>query len=273
MPMYDASALVALTLNSHYTIPFQHEADLGLKHSFFTKHRDTLGYRPESRMNTIPSTMKACVATKPGHPRNVLELRPDYPVPSPPKAGEVMIKLSHVTLNNGDLKMMQMPIPFRRNFISGFDYVGEVVQIGSPPDTKLKVGMCVAGAVPADMSFKGFGSLAEYVVVPADGAVEKPSTLGRPEAAGLLGIAGQTAVCMVGVTELSPGDRALINGASGGVGIVLTQVLTAMGIHVTGVCSGKNEEFVRRLGAREVRTCRLLSLHTVTLRADREARS
>ncbi|KAI1303988.1 zinc alcohol dehydrogenase [Xylaria venustula] len=203
----------------------------------------------------MPQTMKAWVAFGAGRVQDVLTLKPDWPTPAPPKVGEIMIRVSYVAINPGDAKMIAKPVPFRKTAIAGMDFVGEVVQVGPPSHTSTPdagLGMIVAGTIPMLNILSGVGSLAEYLVVPAHAVVEKPNALREDIAAGLLGIAGQTSVVMLRAANLQKGDKVLVNGASGGVGCILTQMLYGMGVHVTGVCSSKNEAVVRRLGAQEV---------------------
>ncbi|KAI0400016.1 zinc alcohol dehydrogenase [Xylaria palmicola] len=199
----------------------------------------------------IPQTMTAWIAFGTGDVANVLELRTDWPTPMPPKAGEIMIRVSYVALNPGDAKMIAKPVPFRKATVAGMDFVGEIVRVGpSVPD--LRQGMLVAGTVPMINILRGVGSLAEYLVVPAHAVVEKPENLEETVATGLLGIVGQTSVVLLRAANLRRGDKVLVNGASGGVGCVLIQMLRGMGVHVTGICSSRNEPLVRRLGAQEV---------------------
>ncbi|KAI0867811.1 zinc alcohol dehydrogenase [Hypoxylon argillaceum] len=202
-----------------------------------------------------PRTMKAWVAFGAGTLNDVLQLKPDWPTPTTPQAGEIMIRVSYVAINPGDAKMIAKPIPFRKTAVAGMDFVGEVIQVGPPaitPAPGLQLGMVVAGTVPFTSILRGVGSLAEYLVVPAHAVVEKPSGLEEGVAAGLLGIVGQTAVVLLRAANLQKGDKVLLNGASGGVGCVLTQILHGMGVHVTGVCSSKNELLVCGLGAEEI---------------------
>ncbi|KAF2966419.1 hypothetical protein GQX73_g7126 [Xylaria multiplex] len=203
----------------------------------------------------IPQTMRAWIAFGAGKIEDVLELKIDLPTPSPPKAGEIMIRISYVAINPGDAKMIIKPIPFRKTAIAGMDFVGEVIQIGQPSPTSvsdLHLGMIVAGTVPMINVLGGIGSLAEYLVVPAHAVAEKPDGLQECVAAGLLGIVGQTSVVLLRAANLQKGDKVLLNGVSGGVGCVLTQLLRGMGVHITGICSSKNGPLVRRLGAQEV---------------------
>ncbi|KAI0518058.1 zinc alcohol dehydrogenase [Xylaria bambusicola] len=203
----------------------------------------------------IPQTMKAWVAFGSGRLRDVLQLKTDWPTPAPPKAGEILVKVSYVAINPGDPKMIAHSIPFRKVAIAGMDFVGEVVQVGqlSPTSaTGIRTGMIVAGTVPMTSILRGVGSLAEYLVVPAHIVVEKPNGVEECVAAGLFGIVGQTSIVMLRTANLREGDRVLLNGASGGVGCILTQMLHGIGVHVTGICSSRNMDLVRRLGAEEV---------------------
>ncbi|KAH7016400.1 uncharacterized protein B0I36DRAFT_254090 [Microdochium trichocladiopsis] len=101
-------------------------------------------------------------------------------------------------------------------------------------------------------TWKGQGVLVDFVVLPAHAVAEVPRGVrDGPAAAGLLGVAGQTSAVLVQAAQLRKEQRPLVNGASGGVGYVLTQVLAGLGVHITAICSGKNEDLVRRLGADE----------------------
>ncbi|TVY46632.1 Zinc-type alcohol dehydrogenase-like protein [Lachnellula occidentalis] len=207
-------------------------------------------------MTTIPKTMKAWIAIRAGPPQDILQLKPDWPTPAPPTAGEITIKISYAALNPGDAKTMLSRISCRSNSIRGMDFVGEVVQVGPLASTftassNVRLGMIVAGTVPTMHLLRGVGVLAQYMLLPADAVVEKPEGLEERVAAGLLGVVGQTNVVMLRASNVKKGDRVLVNGASGGVGCISVLVLSGMGMHVTGVCSGRNEALVRRLGAEE----------------------
>ncbi|KAH8881818.1 NAD(P)-binding protein [Thozetella sp. PMI_491] len=198
--------------------------------------------------------MKAWVALRAGEPKDVLELKTGYPTPAAPRAGEIIVRVSYVALNPGDLHMIRMKIPWKGQTVPGMDFIGEVIQVG-PPSAKLsqiRVGATVTGTTSMANVFRGVGVLAEYVLVAADLVVEKPDGLDEPVAAGLFGVAGQTSMVMLHAGGLKDGDHALINGASGGVGSILLQLLCASGVRVTAICSAKNEALVRKLGAEEV---------------------
>lgn len=213
----------------------------------------------------IPSVMKAWLVTKNGQPKDALTLKTDYPVPSKIKAGNVLIRVSYAALNPADLNFMgNIPnwVPFRRNPIPGLDFAGEVVKVGIsvPSDSGVSVGAEVCGALNVISVAVGRGSLAEYIEVPASKVVVKPKGVDTMDAAGALGIAGQTAYIVLKEAGVKAGDRVLVNGASGGVGSVLVQVAKAKGAVVFGVCSAANSEMVKGLGADEVRAF-FLPLH------------
>ncbi|KAI1807949.1 GroES-like protein [Daldinia bambusicola] len=206
-------------------------------------------------VDMIPKAMKAWVVTRVGKPQDVLELKTDWPTPAPPKTGEIMVRVSYATLNPGEVKIMGMATPCKINTIAGMDFVGEIVQVGpSTPGSlaDVRVGMIVGGTVPLMSMWRGAGALSDYLVVPAHAVAEKPKGLEESVAAGLLGIAGQTNTVIIHAANLREGDKVLVNGASGGVGSISVQLLRGMGMHVTAICSAKNEAFVRRLGAEEV---------------------
>lgn len=214
----------------------------------------------------IPSTMKAWLVTKNGQPKDALTLKTDYPVPSKIKAGNILIRVSYAALNPADLNFMgNIPnwVPFRRNPIAGLDFAGEVVKIGPsvPSDSGVSLGAEVCGALNVMSVAVGRGSLAEYIEVPATKVVVKPKGVDAIDAAGALGIAGQTAYIILKEAGMKAGDRVLVNGASGGVGSVLVQVAKAKGAVVYGVCSAANAEMVKGLGADEVIQALLLPLH------------
>jgi NADPH:quinone reductase-like Zn-dependent oxidoreductase len=126
----------------------------------------------------------------------------------------------------------------------GVDYAGTVEAVGAGV-TRFK---------PGDEVFGGrSGALAEYVVARADRAVAlKPPNLSFEQAGGVA-IAATTALQgLRDAGQLKPGQKVLINGASGGVGTFAVQIAKAMGAEVTGVCSTRNVELVRSLGADHV---------------------
>lgn len=96
--------------------------------------------------------------------------------------------------------------------------------------------------------------MAEYVVVPEDALCLTPDGMKDEEAAGL-GVAGCSALAFFDVARVKEGERVLVNGASGGIGSFVVQMArNAVGERgeVVALCSGRNAEAVRSLGASEV---------------------
>ena len=126
----------------------------------------------------------------------------------------------------------------------GNDFAGTVESTGKNV-TRFRAGDEVFGATSQ--------SFAEYVSVPQDrGIVSKPVNVGIEEAASV-GVAGVTALqALRHHGRLQPGQRVLINGASGGVGTFAVQIAKALGANVTAVCSTRNVELARSLGADRV---------------------
>ena len=135
--------------------------------------------------------------------------------------------------------------------------------LGAPNETRLgvdyagtveAVGINVKQFKPGDDVFGGqTGAFAEYVTVREGGAIAmKPANAGFEQAAAV-GIAGITALqALRDHGKLEPGQKVLINGASGGVGTFAVQIAKALGAEVTGVCSTRNILMVRFIGADHV---------------------
>jgi NADPH:quinone reductase-like Zn-dependent oxidoreductase len=126
---------------------------------------------------------------------------------------------------------------------TGADLAGVVEAVGSGV-SRLRAGDEVYG--------HGDGSFAEFVVAKEAHLAQKPASLSFEEAAAVP-MAGTSALqALRDKGEVRPGQKVLINGASGGVGTFAVQVARALGAEVTGVCSGRNAELVRSLGASHV---------------------
>ena len=134
----------------------------------------------------------------------------------------------------------------------GFDFSGVVVS--APEGCGYEAGDEVYGLAcdPAKMAMRTLrGSFAEYCCPPLNQICKKPASLSHIEAAALP-LVGTTCVQAFEEHGLKEGHRVLIIGASGGVGHVATQVASLQGAKVVGVCSGRNEEFVKKMGAEKV---------------------
>jgi NADPH:quinone reductase-like Zn-dependent oxidoreductase len=194
--------------------------------------------------------MKAWVQDRYGD-ADVLFLRDDVPTPSPTK-DEVLVRVRAAGLNAADVHMLTgLPLVARlatglrrpRQPVLGTDFAGEVTAVGADVD-HVAVGDAVIGEVLR-------GSLADYVVAPGKSVTKHPTTLTPAEAAALP-MGCLTALQALRDAEVQPGDRVLVNGASGGVGVYTVQIATAMGAKVTAVCSGRNARLIRSLGAVDV---------------------
>lgn len=202
-------------------------------------------------MNT--TSMKAIVLTKYGQAEN-LRLK-EVAIPKP-KADEVLVKVFASTVTTADA-MMRKAEPFIVRFFMGFSkprkdilgtgFAGKVVSVGEEVST-LKVGDEVFGE-----SGLNFGANAEYVTVAADGVImKKPDFLSYEEAATLSDGPLTSFNFLKNVGEIEIGQQVLINGASGSLGTAAIQIAKYYGATVTAVCSQKNFELVKSLGADEV---------------------
>jgi NADPH:quinone reductase-like Zn-dependent oxidoreductase len=126
----------------------------------------------------------------------------------------------------------------------GVDFAGTVADVGASV-TRFEIGDPVFGGRS--------GAFAEYLVIPEDRALAiKPAAVSFDQAASV-GIAGITALqALRDKGKLEAGQTVLINGASGGVGTFAVQIAKSMGAEVTGVCSTRNVEMVRSIGADHV---------------------
>jgi NADPH:quinone reductase-like Zn-dependent oxidoreductase len=199
-------------------------------------------------VETGTRTMQAIVQSAYGAPETVLT---HATVPRPvPKAGEVLVRVRASSLNFADVAMVTgrpaliravMGLRRPRHRVPGRDLAGVVEAVGADvPD--LAPGDEVYAEAPG-------GSWAQYVAVPAKLVGRKPAHLSFEQAATLPLAAGTALDCVAGVR---PGQKVLVNGASGGVGSFAVQLARALGAEVTGVCSGRNAELVRSVGADHV---------------------
>ena len=166
--------------------------------------------------------------------------------------GQILVRVRAASLNpldwhymRGTPYVMRLSTGLRRptELRLGVDYAGVVESVG-PGVTRFKAGDEVFGART--------GAFGEYVTAKADGSVAlKPASLSFEQAAAVP-VAAVTALQGLRKGGAGPGKRVLINGASGGVGTYAVQIAKAQGAHVTGVCSTRNIELVRSLGADEV---------------------
>jgi NADPH:quinone reductase-like Zn-dependent oxidoreductase len=195
--------------------------------------------------------MKAVVYTSYGPPE-VLEIR-DIKKPVP-NDDQVLVRVRAASVN-----------PYDWHFIRGTPYIMRMMMGGLRKPKDPRVGVDYAGTVeavgknvtllkPGDEVFGNrTGAFAEYVCVRADRAVAlKPANVTFEQAASVP-VAALTA--LQGLRDhgkVQPGQKVLINGASGGVGTFAVQIAKTLGADVTGVCSGRNVDLVRSIGADHV---------------------
>jgi NADPH:quinone reductase-like Zn-dependent oxidoreductase len=184
------------------------------------------------------------VCRRPGPP-DVLTLE-EVATPAVPKDG-LLVRVRASSANVADLFAltgMGRMGAMRRPEVIGRDFAGTVESVGRT-EAGLRPGDDVFGATR--------GAMAEYVAVRADGAVAaKPAGASFDEAAAVP-LAATTALQAVrDHGRVRPGQHVLVNGASGGVGTFTVQIAAAFGAQVTAVCSTRNAELARSLGAAHV---------------------
>jgi NADPH:quinone reductase-like Zn-dependent oxidoreductase len=199
-------------------------------------------------------TMKAIVYTHYGSP-DVLQLN-EVERPTP-RDNEVLVQVHAVSVNAGDLHVLRAdPFLIRlmgygllrpKNTILGAAIAGRIEAVGANV-TQFQPGDDVFG----DVSESGWGGFAEYVCARAYAMVLKPSRLSFEEAAAVP-VAAVTA--LQGLRDkghIQAGQKVLIYGASGGVGTFAVQLAKSFGAEVTAVCSTRNVDIMRSLGADHV---------------------
>jgi len=198
--------------------------------------------------------MKAIVYTKYGPPE-VLQLKEvEKPIP---KDNEVLVKVHASSVNYADwgllrgkpflIRLMEFGPLKPKNKILGADVAGRVEAVGRNVK-QFQPGNEVFG----DISACGWGGFAEYVSVPENALALKPANISFEEAAAVP-LAAVTA--LQGIRDkgqIQPEQKVLINGASGGVGTFAVQIAKSFGAEVTAVCSTRNLDMARSIGADQV---------------------
>ncbi len=200
--------------------------------------------------------MQACIYREYGAP-DVVKLA-EVAVPSPRK-GEILVRVhaASVTTADGRIRASDFPsvfwLPGRlifglfrpRSGILGRDFSGTVVATGEGV-TRFRVGDRVFGAASG-------GAHADYLTIAETAAVVlKPPSLTDAEAAAVPFGASCALAFLRDVADVRPGQRVLVVGASGGVGTWAVQLARHLGAEVTAVCSARNADLVRSLGAHHV---------------------
>jgi NADPH:quinone reductase-like Zn-dependent oxidoreductase len=197
----------------------------------------------------LGGTMKAIVQDRYGSADVLAFKEVDKPVPA---GHEVLVRVQAASVNARDwhflrgdpyLARMSMGLRAPKVNIQGTDFAGRVEAVGA----------AVRGFKPGDEVYgETARAFAEYVTVPESVLDTKPANLSFEQAAAIPLAANTALMGLRDVARLQPGQRVLINGASGGVGTFAVQLGKIFGAHVTGVCSTRNVDLVRSLGADEV---------------------
>jgi NADPH:quinone reductase-like Zn-dependent oxidoreductase len=193
--------------------------------------------------------MKAIVRETYGPP-DVLHLQ-EVPLPTL-RDGDVLVRVRAASANAGDWHLLRgTPLPFRlvaglripKFKIIGTDVAGHVEAVGRNV-TQFRPGDEVFG----ELSRCGFGAYAEFAAAPEKALALKPANLSFEEAA-TLPTAGCTALQGLRKGRIQRAQRVLLHGASGGVGTFAVQIAKSFGTEVTAVCSTRNVDMVRSIGA------------------------
>ena len=213
-----------------------------------------------ARENAVPTDqadnarvdlMKAVVQDRFGPPHTMQLLSVDRPEIG---SGEVLLKVHAAAVNPYDWHMVRgdprvarlmggVGLTKPKARIAGVDVAGRVLDVGSD----------VHDLRPGDEIF-GFalGAFAEYAIADAALVVPKPAGLTFEQAAALPMAAVTALHAIRDRGKVQSGQRVLVNGAAGGVGTFAVQIAAALGAEVTGVCSARNTDMVRNIGATHV---------------------
>lgn len=194
--------------------------------------------------------MKAMIYHEYGSPDHLVLDEMEKPVA---RDGEVLVKVHAASVNWHDwhfltgtpflARLMAGPLG-PKNKVLGIDLAGRVDTVGADV-SRFQPGEEVFGS--AD-----HGCFAEYVCVAETSLEAKPANLTFEEAAAVFGAAVTALHALRDQGQVQPGQKVLINGASGGVGTFAVQIARSLGAEVTGVCSSRNLELVRSIGADNV---------------------
>lgn len=206
--------------------------------------------KPEILSAVDAQTMQAAISTRYGGPE-IFEIQR---VPKPqPKENEILVKIHATSVTAAQTAIrtgfpligrLFMGLTKPKNPISGTDFAGEIVEIGAEVK-KFKVGDKVFGMTDIEG-----GGYAEYLSITEEAMILPiPSTYSYQEASAILDGGSTAYAFLTSVANLQPSMKILINGASGSIGTAAVQIAKLMGAEVTGVCSTRNVEMVRGLGA------------------------
>ena len=200
--------------------------------------------------------MRAIIFRDYGNPQEVVKLVKNCKIPIPYK-NEVLVKVECASVNAADRYIVRANYfiirlvfglfrPSKNKRILGMDIAGTIQSIGQ----NVK-GFQVGDAVVADIRKSFGGGYAEYATVNTKYLVKKPEETSFEQAC-TVPISGQAAMMGMLLCSINPGDKVLVNGASGGVGSFGIQIAKAQGAYVAAICSTKKIEAIKSWGADEV---------------------
>lgn len=202
-------------------------------------------YSVEPLASTRPTTMKAVRIHEYGGPE-VLRYE-DAPIPQPGE-GEVLVRVQAAGVNPLDYKLrggaMRQIFPLALPAILGSDFAGVVVEVGAGVN-HITVGEHVYGTAGTE---KG-GAYAQYVVAKAGEIAHKPGALTAAEAASVPVVAQTAWQALHQVGRIGRGDKVLIHGAAGGVGMYAIQFAKQVGCHIIALSTHEHSQHLRDLGA------------------------
>lgn len=205
-------------------------------------------------LNTTPSTkMKAAIFQQYGPPEVMQVVEMEKPTPG---HNEVLIRVHVSTVTSGDARVRRADpflvrlffgLRYPKKQILGSELAGEVVAVGKDV-TEFNIGDRVLAYRGADI-----GASAEYVTMPEDGLLATiPEHVTYEEAASITFGGTASLFFLEEQGKVQPGDKVLIYGASGALGVVGVQLAKYFGAEVTAVCSTKNIDLMTYLGADHV---------------------
>lgn len=196
--------------------------------------------------------MKAVVCFKYGSPEALSIKEFDIPIP---KDNELLVRVRATTVNRTDCGLLWgKPLILRlftglskpKTTITGTDFAGQTEAVGNNVTT-FKVGDKVMGFD----GMMGLRSHAEYLTIPESKAIKMPGNITYQQAAACMEGA-LYAITPINRTKPKPGQKALVNGATGAIGSAIVQFLRYYGVYITAVCGTENIALVKSLGANKI---------------------
>lgn len=175
----------------------------------------------------------------------------DVPDPGDPGAGGLRVRVHASSVNpvDGKIRRGELKLLAGHRFPKrpGIDFSGVVEAVGAGV-----VSIAAGDAVYGSVAQMGHGAFAEHVVVHAASVAPKPASMPHALAAGVPVVGIAALQVLRDLVKVAAGDRILVNGCTGGVGLYALQIARQAGAVVTGVCGTEGVDLARRMGAHEV---------------------